>query len=197
MTRSEQKRLAIITAAKEEFIQHGFAAANMDRVCTTAEVSKRTLYRHFESKEVLFESVLTIIQSSIDESLRYEFDADKSLSEQLTMVTRNEVENLYGTYGIPFTRTILMEFLRQPDMASQIISKIYNNKSLNHWFDEAQKAGKIKAIKLELLTQTYSSLFNGMFVWPQVFDMQPIPEGQDLDEKIEHVVSVVVGSFGD
>ncbi|CZF85670.1 MULTISPECIES: TetR/AcrR family transcriptional regulator [Grimontia] len=193
MTRSEQKRLAIITAAKEEFIQHGFAAANMDRVCTIAEVSKRTLYRHFESKEVLFESVLTIIQSSIDESLRYEFDADKSLSEQLTAITRQEVDILYGTYGIPFTRTILMEFLRQPDMASQIISKIYNNKSLNHWFDKAQKAGKIKAIKLELLTQTYSSLFNGMFVWPQVFDMQPIPEGEDLDQKIEHVVSVVVG----
>lgn len=195
MTRSEQKRLAIINAAKEEFIQHGFSAANMDRVCALAEVSKRTLYRHFESKEALFESILTIIQSSIDESLRYAFDPEKSLEGQLTEMTRREVEILYGKYGISFARIILMEFLRQPDMASQIISKIYNNKSLTHWFAEAQKAGKIKEVKLEYLSQTYSSLFNGMFVWPQVFDMQTIPEGKALEEKIEHIVSVMMASF--
>ncbi|AMG32011.1 TetR/AcrR family transcriptional regulator [Grimontia hollisae] len=195
MTRSEQKRLAITNAAKEEFIQHGFSAANIDRVCASAGVSKRTLYRHFESKEALFESILTIIQSSIDESIRYVFEPEKSLKEQLIEITRKEVESLYRKYGIPFTRVILMEFLRQPDMASQIINKIYNTKSLNHWFAEAQKAGKIKEVKLEYLSQTYSSLFNGMFVWPQVFDMQPIPEGKALEEKIEHIVGVMMASF--
>lgn len=33
MKLSEQKRLALIEAAKEEFTQFGFHAANMDRVC--------------------------------------------------------------------------------------------------------------------------------------------------------------------
>ncbi|RND27351.1 TetR/AcrR family transcriptional regulator, partial [Vibrio cholerae] len=53
MKLSEQKRLALIEAAKEEFTQFGFHAANMDRVCERAGTSKRTLYRHFTSKELL------------------------------------------------------------------------------------------------------------------------------------------------
>lgn len=197
MTRSEQKRLAIINAAKEEFIQHGFLSANMDRVCAAAEVSKRTLYRHFESKEVLFEAVLAILQSSINEKLHYPFDATKSLKEQLTAITVNEVDILYHTYGIPFTRVILIEFLRQPEMAQQIISNIYNNKALKNWFAEAQAAGEFKCMTLDVLCQSYQSLFNGMFVWPQVFDMQPIPEGKDREAKIDHIVRMVVGACGD
>lgn len=49
----------------------------MDRITSSAEVSKRTLYRHFESKEVLFESVLTIINDSVNESVSYHFDFKK------------------------------------------------------------------------------------------------------------------------
>ncbi|MEF1206011.1 TetR/AcrR family transcriptional regulator, partial [Photobacterium damselae] len=78
MTRSEQKHLAIIDAAKEEFIQHGFLAANMDRISAAAEVSKRTLYRHFESKEVLFESVLTIIQDEVNQAIQYPYIEGKT-----------------------------------------------------------------------------------------------------------------------
>lgn len=77
LTRSQQKHLDIINAAKEEFIEFGFLAANMDRITSSAEVSKRTLYRHFESKEVLFESVLTIINDSVNESVSYHFDFKK------------------------------------------------------------------------------------------------------------------------
>ncbi|MBE1274611.1 TetR/AcrR family transcriptional regulator [Enterovibrio baiacu] len=196
MTRSEQKRLAIINAAREEFIQHGFIAANMDRVCTSAEVSKRTLYRHFESKEVLFESVLTIIQASIDETVSYPFDPEISAYEQLKAISRKEVDILYHSYGIPLTRVILIEFLRQPDMAHSIISKLYNAKALSAWFAEGLEAGKLKNMTPELFTNTYSSLFNGMFLWPQVFEMRAIPEGKDIDDKIEHVVNVVLGACG-
>lgn len=55
---TEQKRLALIEAAKDEFIEFGFNAANMDRVCEKASTSKRTLYRHFESKELLFTAAI-------------------------------------------------------------------------------------------------------------------------------------------
>ena len=51
MKQTERKHLAIIEAAKAEFITHGFLASNMDRISTEAAVSKRTLYRHFESNE--------------------------------------------------------------------------------------------------------------------------------------------------
>ncbi|BCN26411.1 TetR/AcrR family transcriptional regulator [Vibrio alfacsensis] len=190
----EEKRLAIIAAAKEEFIEHGFTGANMDRVCTSAEVSKRTLYRHFKSKDVLFESILGIIKSSINERQSYPFDRQISIYDQLVSITRNEVEILYHTYGIPFTRVIMFEFLRQPELAQQIIAKLYRSKALTVWFEQAQQSGAIKHINISLLSDTYSSIFNGLFLWPSVFNMQELPTETEIEQKVEHLVFVITST---
>jgi len=48
------KREAILTAAKELFLDRGFAQANMQEVADRAGVSKLTLYSHFGDKAALF-----------------------------------------------------------------------------------------------------------------------------------------------
>ncbi|WP_257284326.1 TetR/AcrR family transcriptional regulator [Endozoicomonas sp. SESOKO1] len=194
MTRSERKRRAILDAAKEEFIQYGFLGANMDRVCTAAEVSKRTLYRHFASKELLFESVLTILQASAYESVSYPFDPELSLHTQLTSISLKEAEILYQIYGIPLSRTIVMEFLRQPDMARNLINTLYSTKAVTQWFREAMEAGKLNEMDLSVMTNIYISLFQGMLFWPQVVKEEPVPEGRVLEDIVEIVVSTVLSA---
>ncbi|HIF9081490.1 TetR/AcrR family transcriptional regulator [Photobacterium damselae subsp. damselae] len=195
MTRSEQKHLAIIDAAKEEFIQHGFLAANMDRISAAAEVSKRTLYRHFESKEVLFESVLTIIQDEVNQAIQYPYIEGKTLKEQLTEITYKEVDILYNTYGIPLSKTIVMEFMRQPEMAHNLVKTIYSNKAITQWFHDAMMAGKLKETNLNLITNIYVSLFQGLLFWPQVMALAPNAEGKELTDKVETVVSIFLASY--
>ncbi|HIF9108443.1 TPA: TetR/AcrR family transcriptional regulator [Photobacterium damselae] len=195
MTRSEQKHLAIIDAAKEEFIQHGFLAANMDRISAAAEVSKRTLYRHFESKEVLFESVLTIIQDEVNQAIQYPYIEGKTLKEQLTEITYKEVDILYNTYGIPLSKTIVMEFMRQPEMAHNLIKTIYSNKAITQWFHDAMMAGKLKETNLNLITNIYVSLFQGLLFWPQVMALASNAEGKELTDKVETVVSIFLASY--
>jgi AcrR family transcriptional regulator len=55
--RAEQKRAAIIEAARETFLKDGFAAG-MDLIAARAGVSKVTVYNHFGSKEALFTAVI-------------------------------------------------------------------------------------------------------------------------------------------
>ncbi|GGN89390.1 transcriptional regulator [Streptomyces albiflavescens] len=55
--RAEQKRAAIITAARETFLKEGFSAG-IDLIATNAGVSKVTIYNHFGSKEALFTAVI-------------------------------------------------------------------------------------------------------------------------------------------
>lgn len=194
MKQTERKHLAIIEAAKEEFIAHGFLAANMDRISTEAAVSKRTLYRHFESKEVLFVSVLTIIHESVAENIKYEFDSTRSLTEQLTTITRHEADILYSTYGIPLSRTIVMEFLRQPELALNLIKDLYSTKAITDWFQQAIAAGCLMDKNVMLLTNIYISLFQGLLFWPQVMNLMPNCEGKILDDNIKTVVSVFLAS---
>ncbi|MDD9195046.1 TetR/AcrR family transcriptional regulator [Aliivibrio sp. S3MY1] len=196
LTRSQQKHLDIINAAKEEFIENGFLAANMDRITSSAEVSKRTLYRHFESKEVLFESVLTIINDSVNENVSYLFDKEKSTEEQLNDIAYKEIEILYQTYGISLARTIVMEFLRQPDMAKHLIKNIYSIRAITQWFNAAIEAGRLKNVDSKLMTDVYVSLFQGLLFWPQVMNLDTEPTSDAVKSKVDTVTSIFIQSYG-
>jgi TetR/AcrR family transcriptional regulator, mexJK operon transcriptional repressor len=63
LLRSEHKRRAILEAATEVFLQHGFLGTSMDEIAARAEVSKQTVYKQFERKEALF---IKIVQSMTD-----------------------------------------------------------------------------------------------------------------------------------
>src|SRR5471030_2573406 len=55
---TDRKRQAIVQAAIVEFRVNGFDATSVDTVAARAEVSKRTLYNHFPSKEELCSETL-------------------------------------------------------------------------------------------------------------------------------------------
>ena len=56
--RSERRRQAIIRAATEVFVRHGYLGATTDEVAARASVSKQTLYKHFADKQHLFAEVI-------------------------------------------------------------------------------------------------------------------------------------------
>lgn len=51
------KREAILSAAENVFMDEGYGVS-MDRVAEVAGVSKQTIYKHFESKEALFDATI-------------------------------------------------------------------------------------------------------------------------------------------
>ena len=54
---TELKREDIIKADVHEFSTAGFKATSIDRIAKTAQVSKRTVYNHFENKKSLFQAI--------------------------------------------------------------------------------------------------------------------------------------------
>ena len=61
MKRTEKKRKDIIDAAIDEFKEQGFLGAKTTSIAKKANVSSRTLYNHFESKEALFDAISEIM----------------------------------------------------------------------------------------------------------------------------------------
>lgn len=52
------KQLAVLTAAREVFLTHGFSAATTDMIQRAAGVSKATVYAYYPTKQALFEAVI-------------------------------------------------------------------------------------------------------------------------------------------
>jgi AcrR family transcriptional regulator len=48
----------ILRAAREEFCEHGFNGARVDRIAIRAKANKRLLYHYYGNKEALYEAVL-------------------------------------------------------------------------------------------------------------------------------------------
>ena len=57
-TRSAHRRRAIVLAATEVFLRHGYLGATMDEVAARASVSKQTVYKQFADKEHLFAEII-------------------------------------------------------------------------------------------------------------------------------------------
>ncbi|SNS50956.1 transcriptional regulator, TetR family [Actinomadura meyerae] len=61
LTRAQQQartRAAVLAAAEEEFTEHGFAAAKVDRIADRAELTRGAVYSNFPSKRSLYLAVL-------------------------------------------------------------------------------------------------------------------------------------------
>lgn len=59
---SEEK---VLSAAMEEFAEHGYAGARVDLIADKAKVNKGMIYYHFKSKEELYERILKDITDNI------------------------------------------------------------------------------------------------------------------------------------
>ena len=62
-------RAAVLEAAAEQFIQHGFVSTTIDDVAAAARVSKGTVYYHFADKADLFEAVFRDRQKQLIEAV--------------------------------------------------------------------------------------------------------------------------------
>ncbi|UWG95741.1 TetR/AcrR family transcriptional regulator [Dehalobacter sp. DCM] len=86
-----ETREKIILACEELAIKKalGFSRLSMDEVAKTAGVSKRTVYRHFDSKEALFEAVINKITDEIIARNIHLTDTEKDIHLMITGILQN------------------------------------------------------------------------------------------------------------
>ncbi len=67
--RMAEKRAAILSAARPILLRDGLGGSTLDRVAAEGGIAKMTLYRHFPSKEALFEGLVTSMCESMREGI--------------------------------------------------------------------------------------------------------------------------------
>src|SRR5277367_2549777 len=82
--RMAEKRAEILRAARPILLRDGLGGTTLDRVAAEGRISKMTLYRHFPSKEALFEGLVTAMCEQMREDLENATSAavDQAAGEQ-------------------------------------------------------------------------------------------------------------------
>ena len=161
----EQKRTAIVAGARRAFLESGYSQTSMDGIAEAAEVSVKTIYRHFENKDELFSAVMQAVcsdnwipsmgQNAAALTLRYPWFDDASVQgltaggiEYLTHVLSDEQLSLY--------RVVTRDAHRFPELGRRYHREVVSGRSkifaeyvdrcarTNKWkLKNAQNAGNV------------------------------------------------------
>ncbi|PTY38844.1 TetR family transcriptional regulator [Saccharospirillum sp. MSK14-1] len=194
---SERKHQAILDAAAEEFMEFGFQGANMDRVASRAEVSKRTVYNHFASKESLFESITRQIWHQAQTATDVPFQADVAIADQLLNIAERELALLESPHYLRLTAVVLAEFARSQELATQARDWVKQEESgARRWMDQAVAAGRLNTDDAETATTQFFSLIKGRAFWPQMIEHAPIPTAAEQARIAQSSVALFLDHYG-
>ncbi|UUV04947.1 TetR/AcrR family transcriptional regulator [Ruegeria sp. YS9] len=188
------KRAQIIEAAVAEFQEKGFAAASMDRISARAEVSKRTLYKYFESKENLFRSIVVELSSRFAEVLEIRYEKGRDIRTQLTELAWAEGRILMRPDVIAMARMVISETLRNPTLAAEAQGKLDKTATFIAMLKDAAEDGQLRIDDPERAGREFIGLIKARAFWPLLFTGGALGEAE-MTETIESSVQMVMSRY--
>ena len=168
--RSAQKRQAVINAALAEFKDKGFVGASMDAIAERAQVSKRTVYNHFASKELLFNEVTSSFWVRSKQAASLQFDASRTVEDQLLQIARSVWDVYQSDELIEQARIVLAELIRQPELVEQALAQVNDQEcGLLPFLQQAVSAGALQIPDIKIAETQFWGLMKSFAFWPAVF----------------------------
>ncbi len=188
--RSAQKRQAVINAALAEFKDKGFVGASMDAIAERAQVSKRTVYNHFASKELLFNEVTSSFWVRSKQAASLQFDASRTVEDQLLQIARSVWDVYQSDELIEQARIVLAELIRQPELVEQALAQVNDQEcGLLPFLQQALSAGALQIPDIKIAETQFWGLMKSFAFWPAVFRFH------DFSAQAEQVLNSNVQMF--
>ena len=181
---TDRKREAIIQAAIAEFRDNGFKVTSMDRIAARAEVSKRTVYNHFPSKDELFAEILLELWECSKEQLDQAYRPDRPVREQLREMMTAKMEMLGESSFMDLARVAIAETIHSPERAREMVAKMGSlEEGVSTWIRAAQVDGKLIAVDPAFAAYQLQSLIKAFAFWPQITMGQP-PLAEEMQRQV-------------
>jgi len=196
VTQSERKHAAIIAAAIEEFRDKGFKAASMDSLAARAQVSKRTVYNHFASKEILFQAIAQQLFDYSAQITRIRYQGELPLAQQLMEFAGKELDLLASENFRDLAKIMIGECLHSPELAASTMAQLSEQElSLEQWIGDAISDQKLKQVEPAYAAGQFIALIKANAFWPQITMGQPIPDSTQRQQIARDAVGMFLAYY--
>ena len=194
---TDRKRDAIVQAAIGEFREHGFNGTSMDRVAAAADVSKRTVYNHFPSKEDLFEAILLLMWERSQSPDELAYTATRPLRDQLLELLGQKMRLLNDASFIDLSRVAMADMMHTPERARAITAKLSaKEEGLPRWLRAAQQDGRVqRAMDVPYAAQQLQGMVKAFAFWPQLAMGQPPLTAAQQAQVVGDAVDMFLGFY--
>ena len=190
------KQLAILEAAKQLFVEQGYAGTSMDAIARDAGVSKLTLYSHFGHKEDLFQScVISKCEEHAPPDL-YDPANTLPLRQRLLGIGAAFIELLFSDEAVKFFRMMAGE-ARQTGKLGRLFYTAGPQRTLDQ-FDEllaaAERNGELRVGDRQRAGNHFFSMLRGEHHM-RVTMGEPRPSASELRKHVADVVDVFLRAY--
>lgn len=193
---TELKREDIVEAALHEFKLNGYRATSMDRIAATAQVSKRTVYNHFESKELLFQSITQELCDRATQVSDHPYDPNSSLTTQLETIAVQEMALLTSEDFLDTLRMITSESLSAPELTRENFDNFQESSiGVVKWIRKAAEDGRLSVTDPISAGKQYLALIEAFALWPQLYGLKPTPTKKQQKKIIDSAVDMFMNTY--
>lgn len=162
MSRSEIKREAILEASKKVFLEHGYDVASMDKIAAKADVSKRTVYSHFNSKEDLFAQTMVSMCITKRAEIEMNFDLDAPIETVLRTIGNTFLDMIFEEESSSLLRILIGQADNFPEIGDVFLDNGPDilETLLGGYLREQEKKGLVQVTEPE---EAASSFFASLF----------------------------------
>lgn len=195
---AEIKQENIICAAIDIFTEKGLDQASMEAISKKAEVSKRTLYKYYPTKESLFDVIVERLVSNVKVISNIPFEQDISVRDQLTHLAEKEVELLCSPCFVAVARVVLSECIRSKPLADLMVEKFQpldGCHGLTRWINDGIHAGKLRVSHPDIASEQFIAGLKAIVYWPQLMAHMPPANSATCQAAIQTAVDQFVAAY--
>jgi len=191
---TSKKRQIILDGATEVFIENGFEASSMDRIAEVANVSKRTIYNHFPSKEILFQAIVAEFLKQSYELKPICYSDSLPLEEQLREFANAELYLIDDPIRRGLSKLLTATFLMDIEFGKATRGQYQPHADFIDWMKAAKEDGRIDFESPELAARMFYGMIEGCLTWGALFS-----DGENLkfaEPVLDEIVRVFVRCYG-
>lgn len=190
---TSQKRKTILDGAVKVFTKDGFEASSMDHIAEVAGVSKRTVYNHFPSKEILFQAIVSEFLKQRDEIKPIRYTTALSLEEQLSQFAKAELFLINDPVRRGLSKLLTSVFIMNIEFGNDTRSQYEPYKNFIIWLNEAKEDRKLSFQSPELATRLFYGMVEGCLTYPALFtDGESL---KDIDPLLNELIAASLAYY--
>lgn len=156
----EEEKERIVNYAEEKFFREGFYKTTMDELAGALQMSKKTIYKFFSSKEMLVEAVAVRFREAVAARMTGILEADENAIVKMVRLT-----SLIGHLALKINEKMMRDLQRHLPRVWAGIDEFRTkmmNKNFKKLIDQGKREGLIVDLPTEVLITILVSSVRGV-----------------------------------
>jgi AcrR family transcriptional regulator len=187
----------LLDAATKFFMEKGFEATSMGEIAKHAHASTETFYRHFPTKEQLFQKVLLRRTESLKGELNSALTSTDPPEKALAAFGALGLSLLLTTEAISLHRILMMEKGRFPEVIAAFFEQGPERvqAALATYLAEQMKIGNLRTMNPEVGARQFFDLVVPEFLFGMNLDSRPAPTKAEMRQRVEEAVDCFLHGY--